>query len=194
MLATTPSGSCEMRSSRFCLTSAKTFSSRSTPAASARKKSRRGNRPLSSLLDWRIGLPTSRVSVRASVSCIATIRSRKARMASSRFLSGSRRPVAAARRVRARISRAPRRCGLPSISAIGLAGRRIDDFHRVLSINAWRARGSHRGCGVSSMQDSRRPDRGTPDAIARRTRTKVPIQRSASTRRSGSDHASTTRS
>ena len=39
--------------------------------------------PLSSFFDWRIGLPTSCVSVRASASCLATTRSRNARIAAT---------------------------------------------------------------------------------------------------------------
>ena len=49
----------------------------------------RPSSPLSSLRDWRIGLPTSCVSVRASVSRIATIRSRNAAMAARRFRIGT---------------------------------------------------------------------------------------------------------
>src|SRR4029078_2214445 len=54
-----------------------------------------------------------------------------------------------------------------------LAGRGIYDFHRVVLLHAWRARGSHRAW-ARRRAGSRRPDRGIPDAIARRTRTKVP--------------------
>src|SRR5688572_31728591 len=86
MFAMTPSGSCEMRSSSFASTSASTVSLRSVRGASARKKSRRPRSPLSSLRDCRIGLPTSEVSVRASVSCIATTRSLNAAIAARRFL------------------------------------------------------------------------------------------------------------
>ncbi len=45
---------------------------------------------MSSLRDCRIGLPTSSVSVRARVSCIATIRSRKAAIAARRLRNGTR--------------------------------------------------------------------------------------------------------
>src|SRR5512143_672299 len=90
MLATTPSGSCVIRSSSFWPAFAWTFSSRSALAEASRKKSRRARRPLSSFRDCRIGLPTSCVSVRASVSRIATIRSRNAAIAASRARSGVR--------------------------------------------------------------------------------------------------------
>src|SRR6266496_988080 len=89
MLAITPSGSWVIRSSSFCPASAKTFSSCSARADSCRKKSSRPRRPFNSLRDWRIGLPTSCVSVRASVSCMATIRSRNAAIAASLLLIGT---------------------------------------------------------------------------------------------------------
>src|SRR5205823_3320748 len=54
---------------------------------SAMKKSRRFRSPFSSFLDCTIGLPTSCVSVRASVSWRALMQSRKARIASTRFLT-----------------------------------------------------------------------------------------------------------
>src|SRR5262249_14455873 len=82
-------GSCEIRSVMCCPSSANTFSSRSALDDSSRKKSSRGKRPFSSFLDWRIGLPTSRVSVRARSSCRATTRSRNRLSASIRCAIGS---------------------------------------------------------------------------------------------------------
>jgi hypothetical protein len=46
----------------------------------------RPSSPVISLRAWRIGLPISSVSVAASVSCIATMRSRNAAIVASRFL------------------------------------------------------------------------------------------------------------
>ena len=68
----------------------------------------RASRPLSSLRDCRIGLPTSSVSVRASVSCSATTRSRKAATAASRFFSGSAAHAGCAARARWTLRRTPR--------------------------------------------------------------------------------------
>ena len=61
----------------------------------------RPRRPFSSLRDCRIGLPTSCDSVRASVSCVATTRSRNSAIAASRFPIGTRRPARLRRRARA---------------------------------------------------------------------------------------------
>src|SRR6185312_4820072 len=89
MLAMTPSGSCDTRSSSLCSASVCTVASRSVSADAPRKKSMRAARPLSSFLDWRIGLPTSDVSVCASSSWRRVSSSRNARMASSRRFIGS---------------------------------------------------------------------------------------------------------
>src|SRR5260221_6213403 len=98
MLATTPSGSCEMRSSIEPATSTDTFFGRSVRAVSAMKKSRRGARPFSSLRDWAMGLPTSVVRTRASASDCAATRSRNFSIAAKRFLSATRaQPGCAAR-------------------------------------------------------------------------------------------------
>ena len=80
----TPSGSWVIASSSFCPGSREHDLAPQRPADSARKKSIRVRSPFNSLRDCRIGLPTSCVSVRASVSCSATIRSRKRAMAASR--------------------------------------------------------------------------------------------------------------
>jgi hypothetical protein len=56
-------------------------------AVSARKKSMRGRRPFSSLRDCAMGLPTSVVSTRASLSDSPTTRSRNFAIASRRLRS-----------------------------------------------------------------------------------------------------------
>ena len=80
------------RSALPCRRSANTFSSRSVRVDASRKKSRRASRPLSSLRDWRIGLPTSRVSVRARSSSRSATCARNRPIASSRLRSGTARP------------------------------------------------------------------------------------------------------
>ena len=77
MLATTPSGSCSIRS--VIAPSANTVSVAIAESTSARKKSIRPRRPFSSLRDCCIGLPTSCVSVRASVSVSLATAARKRR-------------------------------------------------------------------------------------------------------------------
>src|SRR4029077_3772520 len=72
----------------------------------------------SSFLDWRIGLPASRGNVGASVACVAAVRSRKARMASSRFLSGTAAQSPCAARARSYLVRTEA-LRSSSISAIG---------------------------------------------------------------------------
>jgi hypothetical protein len=84
MFATTPSGSCVIRSSSFCAASTNTFCSRSARADSAMKKSSRPISPFNSLRDWRMGLPTSCVSVLASASVRAMMSSRNFSIAAMR--------------------------------------------------------------------------------------------------------------
>ena len=92
-------------------------------------------RPLSSLRDWRIGLPTSCVSVRASSGWRSTTSSRNLRMAARRFLIGVAAHFGCAR-ARALVLRAH---GLgvvgDDVDQHG-AGRGIGDFHGLRSAEA----------------------------------------------------------
>ena len=87
MLATTPSGSCEMASSMEV--SFETLRGRSVFLVSARKKSSRGKRPFSSLRDCAMGLPTSvvRMVERSSVRSITS--SRNLAIVARRLASGT---------------------------------------------------------------------------------------------------------
>ena len=146
----TPSGSCEIRSSSFCSTSASTVSLRSVRGASARKKSSRPSRPFSSFRDCRIGLPTSDVSVRASVSCIATTRSRKAAIVARRFLTER----AAQRRLRRRAPRVLPADGRVRVGGdVGedVAGGGVVDLHRLVATARTRP-----PCAAPSSRGSRR--------------------------------------
>ena len=175
----TPSGSCVIRSSSFCAASTNTFCSRSARADSARKKSRRPSRPFSSLRDWRIGLPTSCVSVLRE-----RLRSaRRSARETSRSLRGAcasaSPPSAAARRaplrsLRARL-RADRRRRRRSDGA-PVAGLVIDSVVVGIAI-ALRLPRAH---GVEEFVEDRRAvevlvadartEHELRDAIARRTR------------------------
>ena len=62
-------------------------------------------RPLSSLRDWRIGLPTSSDSVRASSGMRSTTSSRNLRIAARRFLIGVAAQSGCARRARSYFAR-----------------------------------------------------------------------------------------
>ncbi len=86
MLATTPSGSWPMRS--LMPPSLKTVSSFVAASTSARKKSMRARKPFSSLRDCASGLPTSCVSVRASVSSSVATARRKRAIEIARLASG----------------------------------------------------------------------------------------------------------
>ena len=192
----TPSGSCVIRSSSFWPASASTFSSRSARADSARKKSIRGSRPFSSLRDWRIGLPTSCVSVRASVSCIATIRSRKLRDRLEALAQRHAAPSRAGRRARPRTSRRTAARVVGGDVGDDGAGGGIRDLHRGSGLRSRRprpcaaaaaARNSSR-IGVSSTNDGSSGAWNSGCHCTREHVARARVQRIASTMRSGSDH------
>ena len=153
----------------------------------------RPSRPFNSLRDWRIGLPTSCVSVRASSVLARDDRSRNARSQSRRLLHRQRGPARlgdARLRVfgRDRSSRCRR---ATSAIAAPFQGFTIFIGRRRRSCAGWRGAGSRRAA------DGRRGTRvvldgwnsgchWTPNTYD------GPLQRIASTTRSGSDQASTT--
>src|SRR4051812_16308581 len=100
MLATTPSGSCEMRSIISPPRSPETRRGRSACAVSSRKKSMRGRTPFNSLRDCAMGLPTSVVSTCARRSASSTTSWRKRAMAAMRSFSRTRAQRGCASRAR----------------------------------------------------------------------------------------------
>ena len=138
MLATTPSGSWPIRS--LMPPSLNTVSSLVAASTSARKKSIRARKPFSSLRDCASGLPTSCVSVAASVSSSVDDGETKAR--------DRDRPLGERRRLPRRL-RLARALGLPG-DARGVVGRDLGDQRAVggigdLQLASCGAGGARRG-------------------------------------------------
>ena len=198
MLATTPSGTWLMRS-RMPLSS-NTVSSAIAFSVCARKKSMRGSRPLSSLRDWLIGLPTSCVSVVAKRVELGDDRRAKA-LDRRQALAQRRRRPGRLRRARGGGLGGDRRGVVGRTFVDELAGGRVVDLERghraALSKGAVLASAraaSRKSCSSgASLKLSGSPGMWNSGCHCTAATYDGPLRRTASIMPSSGQHASTTK-